>query len=69
MDGDGPGQPDRILGEGAQLFFVDTVFVLVVTVADILPDLFFEDQFIGLVGKFNDDPLGGEVADRPIFPL
>ena len=62
MDGDGPGQPDGILGEATQLFFVNPVFFLVVAVADIPPDLFFQDQFVGLVGEFDGDPVGGEAA-------
>jgi len=51
VDGDGPGQPDRVLAESAQLFFLDLVLLAVVGVADILPGFFFQDERIVFVGE------------------
>jgi hypothetical protein len=51
VDGDRPGQADRILGESPQFLFFDPVFLLVVLVSDIFPGLFFQDQLVRFIRK------------------
>ena len=68
---DGPGQPDGVLGEGAQLFFFYFLLLLVVPVAYVAPAFAFHLVFRPVFGAYIEGVLVGDAhngSDGPVHP-
>ncbi len=69
MDRNGPGQPDGILPECAQLFFFDGILLPVIGIPDILPGLLFQLNDSYSSGKVSVTRSSLIFLITPILPL
>ena len=70
--GDGPGQPERELGECAEFFLFDAFFLFIIGIADVAPHFAAHVIFPSVVGDDIDDAAffiqSGHYADGAVHP-